>query len=104
MENMMKMRTVVGAFAALATLSLVGATGKMPVVPVAGKMPAAAEKIPLPEHPRPDWQRAEWQNLNGSWCFASDKADVGVKDKWFAADDKKFPQRILVPFGWGSPN
>ena len=63
----------------------------------------AAEKIPLPEHPRPDWQRAEWQNLNGSWCFAPDKADAGVKDKWFAADDTKFPQRILVPFGWGSP-
>jgi len=63
----------------------------------------AAENIPLPEHPRPDWQRAEWQNLNGSWRFAADKTDVGVKDKWFEAADTVFPQRILVPFGWGSP-
>ena len=73
------------------------------VAVLAAACASAAEKMPLPEHPRPDWQRAEWQNLNGSWCFASDKADAGVKDKWFAADDKKFPQRILVPFGWGSP-
>ena len=63
----------------------------------------AGEAIPLPEHPRPDWQRAEWQNLNGSWRFAADKADVGVKEKWFEAADTVFPQRILVPFGWGSP-
>ena len=64
---------------------------------------SAAETIPLPEHPRPDWQRADWQNLNGSWCFAPDKSDAGVKDKWFSAPDASFPQRILVPFGWGSP-
>jgi len=82
----MKMRTSICAVAVLAAACA-----------------SAAEKIPLPEHPRPDWQRAEWQNLNGSWRFASDKADVGVKDKWFAAADAKFPQRILVPFGWGSP-
>ena len=25
-----------------------------------------AEDIPLPEHPRPDWERAEWINLNGT--------------------------------------
>ena len=37
----------------------------------------AGEAIPLPEHPRPDWQRAEWLNLNGSWRFAADKTDVG---------------------------
>ena len=63
----------------------------------------AGETIPLPEHPRPDWQRADWQNLNGTWRFASDKSDVGMKEKWFEAVDTVFPQRILVPFGWGSP-
>jgi len=45
--------------------------------------------IPLPEHPRPDWERAEWQNLNGSWDFG------------FAPD--KYDLTITVPFGWGSP-
>ena len=63
----------------------------------------SAAEIPLPEHPRPDWERADWANLNGDWKFASDKADAGLKEKWFAAEDAKFPQTIRVPFGWGSP-
>ena len=25
--------------------------------------------IPLPEHPRPDWERPQWVNLNGEWDF-----------------------------------
>jgi hypothetical protein len=57
--------------------------------------------IPLPEHPRPDFQRAAWLNLNGPWQFRFDKEDRGLGEKWFegAAD---FPQTILVPFPWGS--
>ena len=50
--------------------------------------------IPLPEHPRPDWERSDWINLNGVWDFA------------FAADGqepKSFDLKITVPFGWGSP-
>lgn len=50
---------------------------------------AAWAGIPLPEHPRPDWERAEWVNLNGEWDFG------------FAPE--KYDQKILVPFGWGSP-
>ena len=30
------------------------------------------ESIPLPEHPRPDFERAEWKNLNGYWAFTFD--------------------------------
>ena len=48
---------------------------------------AFAAEIPLPEHPRPDWERAEWMNLNGEWDFG------------FKPD--KFDRKILVPFGWG---
>ena len=48
-----------------------------------------AEKVPLPEHPRPDWERAEWMNLNGEWDFGF------VKDR--------YNHKITVPFGWGSP-
>ena len=59
-------------------------------------------EIPLPEHPRPDWCRADWQNLNGDWKFAFDKDDQGRRDKWFAADDAKFDKSIVVPFPWGS--
>ena len=39
--------------------------------------------IPRAEHPRPDWERAGWRNLNGDWKFAFDKSDAGVKEKWF---------------------
>ncbi len=56
--------------------------------------------IPLPEHPRPDFERAEWLNLNGYWAFTFDAAaaDKALADKSCAALD----QRILVPFPWGS--
>ncbi len=26
-----------------------------------------SQEIPLPEHPRPDFQREQWINLNGNW-------------------------------------
>ncbi|MDR1746731.1 MAG: hypothetical protein LBR49_05610, partial [Tannerella sp.] len=32
----------------------------------------AQEYIPLPEHPRPDFERSEWINLNGVWSFTFD--------------------------------
>ncbi|HXE83072.1 MAG TPA: glycoside hydrolase family 2 TIM barrel-domain containing protein [Gemmatimonadales bacterium] len=54
-----------------------------------------ATQIPLPEHPRPDFQRAEWLNLNGRWHFAFDPRD----------ELRSLPgdREILVPFSWGSP-
>ena len=45
--------------------------------------------IPLPEHPRPDWERPQWVNLNGEWDFGFEE---GVYDR-----------KILVPFAWGAP-
>lgn len=61
----------------------------------------AQTDIPLPEHPRPDWQRDNWLNLNGSWSFGFDKDDVGLKQGW-AKGTQKFPLTIQVPFPWGS--
>ena len=63
---------------------------------------AVLAEIPLPEHPRPDWSRADWMNLNGSWKFAFDKSDAGLREMWFAADDARFDRSIVVPFPWGS--
>ena len=37
--------------------------------PSAAVRMAQAEMIPLPEHPRPDFQRVDWMNLNGRWQF-----------------------------------
>ena len=58
-------------------------------------------RIPLPEHPRPDFERAEWVNLNGRWGFAFDSDNRGVQDGWLA-DGLPGPREILVPFSWGS--
>ncbi len=60
-----------------------------------------AQEIPLPEHPRPDFQRAQWQNLNGTWDFAFDAQDVGIQEGW-AKGETEFDKTILVPFPWGS--
>ncbi len=60
------------------------------------------QDIPLPEHPRPDFERANWINLNGYWEFEFDGANQGETESWFEGE-KKFTQKILVPFPWGSP-
>jgi beta-galactosidase/beta-glucuronidase len=54
----------------------------------------------LPEHPRPDFERLAWQNLNGTWQFRFDAQNAGLKEKWM--DGKGFQDKIVVPFPWGS--
>jgi len=61
----------------------------------------SSENIPLPEHPRPDFQRQQWLNLNGPWQFRFDKENVGQKQQWFKAGTD-FSETIMVPFPWGS--
>ena len=56
--------------------------------------------IPLSEHPRPDFERAEWINLNGHWAFTFDEA---AASKVIAGEDLALMDKsILVPFPWGS--
>ncbi|MEN6334708.1 MAG: sugar-binding domain-containing protein, partial [Phycisphaerales bacterium] len=62
---------------------------------------AASAQIPLPEHPRPDFQRAQWLNLNGAWEFRFDKDNAGLDQNW-AAGKAEFPLSITVPFPCGS--
>ncbi len=59
------------------------------------------DSIPLPEHPRPDFMREQWINLNGWWDFKFDKDDAGEAGKWYS-DPGSFDKKILVPFPWGS--
>lgn len=49
--------------------------------------------IPRAEHPRPDWQRKNWLNLNGEWAFG-----FGGKDACPNLDRK-----ITVPYSWAAP-
>ena len=61
----------------------------------------ASGSIPLPEHPRPDFERTEWLNLNGEWQFRFDRENAGEAAGW-TAGQTEFPERITVPFPWGS--
>ncbi len=61
-----------------------------------------AQTIPLPEHPRPDFERSNWQNLNGDWQFEYDSLNKGLTEKWFNGSTA-FSKQIHVPFPWGSP-
>jgi len=59
-------------------------------------------EIPLPEHPRPNFERTLWQNLNGTWLFKADSTNVGLAEDW-QNEAEFFDQNILVPFSWASP-
>ena len=58
--------------------------------------------IPLSEHPRPNFERPVWQNLNGYWQFKPDSANIGLTENW-QNEAEFFDQKILVPFSWASP-
>jgi hypothetical protein len=58
--------------------------------------------VPLPEHPRPNFQRAVWQNLNGYWDFKPDSLNVGLNENW-QTQAGDFDHEILVPFSWAAP-
>jgi hypothetical protein len=60
-----------------------------------------AQTIPLPEHPRPDFERADWQNLNGAWQFEFDSLNIGIQNKW-TEGHQSFSKIITVPFPWGA--
>ena len=63
---------------------------------------ADENKIPRPEHPRPDAARPHWANLNGTWQFRFDPKDEGVKQGWPQPGVAGFDRSIVVPFGWES--
>lgn len=54
------------------------------------------------EHPRPQFIREQWMNLNGSWLFCFDDEDRGLTMRWA---EKGIPegQTILVPYTYETP-
>ena len=61
-------------------------------LPTATHIASQAAEIPRPEHPRPDFMREAWLNLNGTWEF--DETDDVNADFLNAP----LPDRITVPF------
>ena len=57
--------------------------------------------IPRPEHPRPDFMRDSFYNLNGEWEFAFDDENIGLKKGWFKPGHT-FDKTITVPFSYQS--
>lgn len=84
--------------------------------------------LPRPEHPRPDFQREPWINLNGRWRFTFDPQNLGEQQRWYrhtpptrastaratswasvasgasisARAEDPFGTEIVVPFPWES--
>jgi hypothetical protein len=83
-------------------LRVLAAAALAATAPPAAAQPRLADSIPLPEHPRPDFHRAEWRNLNGRWRFRFDRRNEGERAGWARAP-LVGPRQILVPFSWGAP-
>ena len=49
------------------------------------------------EHPKPQFKRADWENLNGLWDFEFDFGNSGAERGMFSAD-AEFSKEINVPF------
>ncbi len=52
--------------------------------------------IPRPEYPNPQFARADWMNLNGTWQFEMDPGRSGEDRKLYEADS--LSGEIVVPF------
>lgn len=84
-------RTLVGCLCLMACLSPLAAEWK----PAGSRLMTQWAKDvdpanPLPEYPRPQFQRDAWQSLNGLWDYAITDRAAGVPEKWDG--------QILVPF------
>ena len=54
------------------------------------------------EYPRPQFRRENWQTLNGTWEFAFDDEDTGIK-RGLWRGETPLPLRIEVPFSYQYP-
>ena len=52
--------------------------------------------IPRPEHPKPQFYRGKWMNLNGEWDFAFDFSQSGLDRKFY--EHGEYTHKIIVPF------
>ncbi|MCC5843438.1 MAG: beta-glucuronidase [Verrucomicrobia bacterium] len=58
---------------------------------------SSPDSVPRSEHPRPQFRRDAWLNLNGRWNFAFDFGGSGEERGW-PEDLSGFEEKILVPF------
>lgn len=61
-----------------------------------------AAPVARPEHPRPDFARASFINLNTRWDFAYDPTNKGRDERWYRRSDV-WTDKIQLPFAWEAP-
>ena len=54
-----------------------------------------SESTPRPEYPRPQFERSEWINLNGTWTFQFDFGNSGKTVNYNLR--RNFPKTSLYP-------
>jgi beta-galactosidase/beta-glucuronidase len=59
-------------------------------------MKTKVAKMPRPEHPRPQFERRDWINLNGAWSFDFDLGVSGLERDF--QNSVGFSKQINVPF------
>lgn len=73
---------------------------KLKTILSAGLLLASAltawSSVPRKEYPRPQFERSDWQNLNGEWSYTFDFGKSGMDRKFF--ESKGFDGKIIVPF------
>ena len=52
--------------------------------------------IPRPEHPNPQFEREDWENLNGEWEFELDRGVSGIDRRFY--ERTSLDSKIIVPF------
>ncbi len=55
----------------------------------------------IQNHPNPQWTRKTWLDLNGSWDFAFDPHNEGIKNAWFNGFSTSL--NIMIPYAYQSP-
>ena len=55
------------------------------------------KQIPRPEHPKPQFHRDTWLNLNGEWNFGFDLGFSDAEKDW-PKDATRLDKKIIVPF------
>ena len=105
-----RQRTKVKRILALALAMIMVLPGNMPNIFAADTeerdleviaIDVASEDGARTEHPRPDWKREQWMNLNGWWNFCFDESEVGKTEQWYNGE-KEFDLQINVPYPWES--
>jgi hypothetical protein len=62
---------------------------------------AAQLTLAAAQHPRPDFERTQWQSLNGIWEFQFDPSSAGLRAEWQTLP-RPYARTIRVPYAWES--